>query len=70
VTVVNLNKPLNEILDIVHEIKADGYRQGMDFDFAYQPPRWDAWYGDIPSVTAFIFYTEELSLFFVLKYTN
>jgi len=41
VTVVNLNKPLDEILGIVHEIKAEGYRQGTDFDFAYQPPRWD-----------------------------
>lgn len=69
-TIVNLNRPLDEILDIVHEIKAAGYRQGADFDFAYQPPRWDNWYGDVPTVTSFIFYTEELSLMFALKYGN
>lgn len=68
--VVRLHKSVGEVLDILHEIKAEGYVQGKDFDFAYYQSRWDEMIGEIPTMTDFTFYTEELSLIFALKYTN
>ena len=68
--IVRLHKPLDEVLRILHEMKSDGYVQGKDFDFAYHQSRWDAMIGEIPTMTDFTFYTDELSLIFALKYGN
>lgn len=68
-TIVEVHKPLDEILRIVHEIKDSGYYQGEDFDFAYHQSQWDSFSGVISKEhTKFIFYKEELSLFFALRY--
>ena len=67
-TVVKIEKPLGQVLDIINAMKAEGYTQGTDFDFAYHPYRWDPMTGNVPAMTDFTFYTDELSLMFVLKY--
>jgi hypothetical protein len=58
----------SEIIDIVSKLRADGCRQGQDFDFAFHRSRWDEMIGDVPSNTRFIFYTEKYASLFSLKY--
>ena len=61
------------MLDIVHELKDQGWVQGQDFDFTYHPARAET--GDslasfvvlCPSAV-FTFYTEKYATYFVLKY--
>ena len=65
-----IDKMPNDIIEIVKELRSKGYVQGVDFDFQYCPPKYidgglDAVYN---RVTIFMFYTEELSTWFSLRY--
>ena len=65
-----LDKLPNEFLEIVRELKQKGYVQGVDFDFAYHPPKFDDFSGDAVynRYVLFTFYKEELATWFSLIY--
>ena len=60
----------NDIIDIVKELRDQGYVQGIDFDFEYHQPKYLDWAGDVEynRYTIFKFYKEELATWFNLKY--
>jgi len=65
-----IDKKVNDIIELVNEIRERGYKQGIDFDFEYHPPKYDdssteAVYN---RVTVFKFYKEELATWFSLRY--
>lgn len=58
------------LLDIVGELRDQGWKMGQDFDWTYHPAPYRT-YNDppIPAPKAvFAFYTEKYATFFVLKY--
>jgi hypothetical protein len=66
---------IDSILAIVRDLRAQGYQQGLDFDFAYTPEKLDynlATAGGVlsPRQTVFNFYDEQLSSWFILKYAD
>mgnify|MGYP003353582052 CR=1 FL=1 len=65
-----IDKMPNEIIDIVRELRSLGYIQGKDFDFQYTPPKFDDFSRDAVynRTTTFMFYKEELSSWFSLRY--
>jgi hypothetical protein len=68
-TIVNItNKNAIDALDLVYKLKAKGYVQGVDFDFAFYQSKWDDMLGEIPKQTQFTFYKEELATWFSLLY--
>ena len=61
------------LLDIVEELREQGWIMGHDFDWAYHPARtqtdaneWQSTY--VFPRAVFAFYTEKYATFFVLKY--
>lgn len=67
-TIAIRNIDPNQVIDIVHVLKEQGYTQGRDFDFAYNQSRWDEMIGEIPKHTDFVFYNDQLATWFQLKY--
>jgi hypothetical protein len=69
--VVLTNFVLGNILETVNDLRKDGYRQGIDFDFAYYPEKFEgnnSFAGKIQERTVeFTFYDDELGLIFKLK---
>jgi len=65
-----IDKMPNEIMDIVRELRQQGYTQGTDFDFAYNKPKYDDLSHDAVynRHTVFTFYKEELATWFSLRY--
>jgi hypothetical protein len=59
---------VGDVLDIVNELRGLGYKQGVDFDFAYTQGRWDEMIGEIPKNTVFTFYHEKIASWFALKH--
>jgi hypothetical protein len=61
---------INDIMDIVRELRASGCAQGVDFDFAYQPEEWDGFRMEPVKArhTTFTFYTNKWATWFTLKY--
>lgn len=59
----------NEISAIVKQLKEQGYKTGVDFDFAYSPGRWDMMIGIVPRQTKFTFYNSKLATWFALKWS-
>jgi hypothetical protein len=59
-----------EAMDIVRELRKNGYAQGIDFDFAYHKPKYDDFsYEPVYNrYTEFTFYKEELATWFALRY--
>lgn len=59
------------IMDIVREMREQGYQQGKDFDFFYHPPGYngDSWAPFTPKHTVFNFYNEKLATLFSLKWS-
>lgn len=70
IKVIIFDKPVNEILEIVKNMREHGFIQGTDFDFEYHAPRFHDWSGDAVynRHTVFIFYKDELATYFKLKY--
>lgn len=62
------NKSPDEILNIVKQLRAEGYIQGQDFDFAYFRTRWDPMIGDMEGFTNFTFYNDKKATMFALKW--
>lgn len=63
---------LDKVLNIVYTLRADGLRQGVNFDFTWVPERSNYLFGKevIPRHAIFKFYDteEEYSMIFALKY--
>lgn len=70
--VVIMDRDPSYIVDVVRELRANGFVQGVDFDFAYRPSSWDNFSGDAVynRSTIFTFYKEEIASWFTLKYSN
>lgn len=64
-----LGMSANSAMEIVVELKLQGYNQGVDFDFAYCPERWDGMTGEvIKKRTQFLFYNHSVATWFAIKY--
>jgi hypothetical protein len=68
IQIVVRNQQAGAILSLVQELRTRGWRQGQDFDFAYQQRGWDNMTGEIPPETVFTFYREEIATLFALTY--
>ena len=69
-TPVRLHKTrIDEILQIVNDLRAQGLQQGTDFDFAYNQSRWDNMTGDVPGYVEFRFYDSKWAMWFNLKWS-
>jgi gamma-glutamyl:cysteine ligase YbdK (ATP-grasp superfamily) len=69
---VKLTMRTDKTLELVKMLKADGYVQGVDFDFAHQIPRWD-YFSHEPveqPYTLFTFYNKHVAFMFQLKYSG
>lgn len=58
----------NELIDIVHDLRREGHVQDVDFNFAYYPNNNSIFDSGKKPYAEFIFHTEELALFFKLRY--
>ena len=63
------HKDIREALEIVHDLRAQGLKQGLDFDFAFFQTRWDEMIGEIPNSVEFRFYDSRLATWFGLKWS-
>ncbi len=63
---------VNQVMEIVRELRASGLKQGVDFDFEYHKPTWDNFsYEAVTNrFTIFTFYSEKYATFFTLKYSS
>jgi hypothetical protein len=67
---VRLPHSVNKILEIIDEMKDQGYRLGIDFDFSYHPYAFDNFSGEETlAYTEFLFYNNSLASWFVIKYS-
>lgn len=64
------HRDVNDIMDIVRELRASGCAQGKDFDFAYHPEEWVGFRMEPVKTkhTSFTFYTDKWATWFTLKY--
>jgi hypothetical protein len=62
---------LDQVLGIVRQLRDEGYRQGTDFDFTYNPPIMSSMSYETlrERHTVFHFYNPELATLFALKYS-
>jgi hypothetical protein len=69
VTIKHLIPP--EIMSIVHQLRDMGCEQGIDFDFAYTPEKFETFGTDnYHRFTTFTFYNEKYATWFNLKYSD
>ncbi len=69
---VKLTMRADRTLELVKMLRAEGYVQGVDFDFAHEIPRWD-YFSDEPvekPYTKFTFYNDQVAFLFQLKYSG
>ena len=71
IKVIIKHRSANEILDIVHELRAQGLVQGTDFDFAYNKAQYDnfSYEPAVEQHTVFSFHTEKYATLFALRYS-
>jgi hypothetical protein len=72
VEVIVYDRTPTAILEIVHELREQGYEQYKDFNFAYHASTMDTFGYEAPTrrFTVFTFYTEKYATLFSLKYAN
>ena len=63
---------VNETMEIVYDLRSQGYIQGVDFDFAYYPEVFDSFCGEPLRFkhAVFTFYVEKYATLFALKYSK
>jgi hypothetical protein len=69
---VKLSMRAERTLELVKMLRAEGYVQGVDFDFAHEIPRWD-YFSHEPAekpYTQFTFYNDHVAFIFQLKYSG
>ena len=61
---------VSAVLDVVHAMRAQGYAQGEDFDFAYKPAQYEPINGHFiyDKHVIFTLYSESLATWFSLRY--
>lgn len=69
ISVVVIGKSVNDILEIVQDLRNLNYVQNKDFDFEYRAGQLD-FYGNLiaDKQTIFKFYNESLATWFSLRY--
>lgn len=60
---------VSRTLEIVSELKQQGWILGKDFDFAYHQNKWNEMLGEIPKQTLFTFYNDINASYFMLKWS-
>lgn len=67
-TVIRLHIDPEEAIYYSREMKNRGYKQGVDFDFAYHKATYttDMWEEKTPKTAVFTFYNEQLATWFTL----
>lgn len=70
IEVVISKQSANDIINIVGELRAQGFVQGTDFEFAYHAADYDNWSGDVTynKYTVFRFTDPAVASWFTLKY--
>jgi hypothetical protein len=65
-------KDVNQTLKVIYELRDNGYTQGTDFEWCWNPTVWNnddfSFDEDIPAHCLFTFYNESLASWFILKY--
>lgn len=69
---VRVEKEVNEVMEIVKELRSQGLTQGRDFDFAYFQTKYDPITGHFVEVrhAVFMFHTEKYATMFTLKWSS
>lgn len=62
---IKIKKNAAEIIDIVLNVRSQGWIQGIDFDFEYYPPTEP----DYEKYAVFTFYTEKYASWFALRWS-
>ena len=72
VEVIVYDRTPTAIIEIVNELREQGYEQYKDFNFEYHPSTQDTFGHEAPTrrYTVFTFYTEKYATFFALKYSS
>ena len=68
IEVTLLDKMPTDVIEIVRDLRKKGYTPGVEFDFAYNPPKFDEFSGDAVynRCVIFTFYKEEIATWFNL----
>ena len=63
---------VNQCMEMVYELRAQGLVQGVDFDFKFKPSQLDVTGLDriAERCVEFLFYSEKYATLFTLKYTQ
>jgi hypothetical protein len=69
---VKVDKDVNEVMEIVRELRQHGMTQGTDFDFAYYQTVYDPISGHLVESkhAVFMFHTEKYATLFSLKWST
>lgn len=70
IEVIVSNQSANDVINIVYELREQGFTQGVDFEFAYHAADYDNWSGDVTynKHTVFRFANPSVASWFRLKY--
>jgi hypothetical protein len=63
---------VNQCMEMVYELRAQGLVQGVHFDFKFKPAQFDATGLELTSerCVEFLFYNEKYATLFTLKYAQ
>jgi hypothetical protein len=69
-TEFKIYRSLDKVLEIVHALRDEGFKQNEDFDFTWIPENNYGFYNeeDYKKHVVFTFYDDNLAMMFVLKY--
>ena len=70
IEVIIAKQTAHDIINIVYELRDQGFIQGVDFEFAYHAADYDNWSGDVTynKHTVFRFTDPATASWFTLKY--
>ena len=60
----------NKAMDIVRELRQQGLKQGIDFDFSFNQTKYDDWARIEEKHTVFKFYDDKYATLFALMYSS
>jgi hypothetical protein len=66
------NITVDQVLELVHELRQSGLIQGSDFSFSYSPTPYDgfSYFDDTKPYAEFIFHNEKKAALFLLKHSD
>ena len=67
---VTLYIDANRTIEITHELRSMGWKQGVDFDYAYYKAQYDNFSYDAltPKHAKFVFYNDSNASYFMLRF--